>query len=69
MIIAALIQAFGDFGNVNGLANLGSDRLQNARDSGQGAAGYWTAASVMEPLVWLASAGLHGFGLYKLFTQ
>lgn len=69
MIIASLVQAFGDFGNVNGLANLGSDRLQTARDSGDSAAGYWTAASVLEPLVWLAAAGLYGFGSYKMFTQ
>jgi len=69
MIIAALIQAFGDFGNVNGLANLGSDRLQSARDSGKGAAGYWTAVCVLEPLMWLATCGLYGFGTYKMFTQ
>lgn len=69
MIVGALVQAFGDFGNVNGLANLGAQRLADARNADSGAAGYWTAASVIEPLLWLAATALYCLGLYRLFVR
>ena len=66
MIVAGLVQAFAGFANVNGFANLASQRLEDAREEDSGAAGYWTAMSIIEPLLWLATVGGFGFGGYRL---
>lgn len=69
LLILSLVQALGDFGNVNGLANLGASRLSDARDESSGGGQFWTAMSIVESLAWLGSIGVGGYASYLLWTN
>jgi len=69
IVLLAVIQALGDFGNVNGLANLGADRLSEARDVGKGIGSFWTAMSVIESLGWVAVVVMGSYTSYLVWTH
>jgi len=68
LLILALVQALADFGNVNGLANLGAARLGDGRDESKGGGQFWTAMTVVESIAWLGVTGLGGYASYLVWT-
>lgn len=69
LLILSLTQAFMGAGNANGFGNLGAVRMDAAKALDLGIVGYWTAMTVIESLLWLASVGLGCFAAHTLWVN